>query len=91
MKVRPGRCPTCRMEYVGDMEIRGADSRPRAGDLGICIRCGTMLVFVIEGNELVRTLPDENILDNIPPDAIAETDRVIRFLQKKNRVGGFQS
>lgn len=91
MKVRPGRCPTCGRDYAGDIESRGSAYRPRAGDLGVCISCGTMLVFVIEGNELVRSLPDSEMLANLPPDALAETERVIQFLRKKNRVGGFQS
>lgn len=90
MKVAPGSCQTCGREIAGDVESRGQEHQPRANDVGVCLHCGTVFVFVKRDRLLVREMPSEEQMALIQ-DAMPEVNKVHRFLTRRNRLGGFQS
>lgn len=62
------RCPRCRQILNGTIDHQGRGA-PRAGDLTVCVGCGTVLRF---GPNLALTAVTAEQIEQLPPQTAKE-------------------
>lgn len=62
------RCPCCRQVLNGTVDPHGRGA-PRAGDLTVCVGCGTVLRF---GPTLALTAVTAEQIEQLPPETAKE-------------------
>lgn len=92
MRIEGTNCPVCGLEIHGDLESNGSDAKPKEGDVGVCLHCGTMLTFVVHGDHLEREVILQAQWEAVAEKVdMAQIERVHRFVRRRKNVSSIQS
>jgi len=59
-------CPQCGYVTDRDVEIHGDDaSKPKPGDLAVCLRCGLFETFTADGHKRTLTLEEVRAIPRV--------------------------
>ena len=76
-------CPTCGIEIDRGTPVK-EDMDPKPGDIGLCTKCGEMIVLDKDMKLQVASLDD---LINIPPHIHHEISEVQKFIRRERPLG----
>jgi hypothetical protein len=95
VKIKGKHCPVCNLEIHGEVESRGGSTRPKEGDVGVCLNCGTILTFVVVGDRLERKVASQEVWDQAQGEGnsldVASIERVQRFVRRRKNISSIQS
>lgn len=92
MKIEGTNCPVCGLEIHGEIESRGSDAKPKAGDVGVCLHCGVMLTFVRVGDHLERAVMTQVSWEEAAEKVdMSQVERIQRFVRRRNNISSIQS